>query len=230
MALTQTQTQLRDNVRKLCDIEGTSALARHPHADVNEYVNRGIAALHRKLTEAIPDQRLLSTQTITTVAGTSTYALGSTFETLISIDLTANGVKRWLTPYEMEDRPHLSDPDNVRTDYPYSYRLRGSNIELLPTPGGIYTVNLWFVPAPSQLASNSDTYDTIARLDDYIILYAATIVTKKDRVWDLHDRCQRDLKELLDDVYRYARTRDMNLSPRVHDVSRRDRFGRAWRR
>lgn len=97
MALTQTLAQIRENVLQFADVKGTTALARHPVATVNDYINRGLGSLHRKLTEALPDQRYLSSSTITTVKGTSLYTLPADFEHLI--DLRAKGVA---PPYEQQ--------------------------------------------------------------------------------------------------------------------------------
>ena len=60
MALTQRRDEIRDNVRRMANVEGTTALVRHPNTDLNDYINRAIGSLHRILTDAIPDQRLLS--------------------------------------------------------------------------------------------------------------------------------------------------------------------------
>jgi hypothetical protein len=229
LALNQTLTQLINSTRKCADIEGTSALLRHPDSDVTDYVNRGVAALCRILTLYIPDQQYLSSASVTLVSGTATYSLNSTFRNLISVDLTANGTKSWLTAYNMNERPILSDSNIASSGIPLFYRLRAANIEYLPTPGASgYTSTLWYVPVPVQLSSGgTTTFDTIDRLDDYIIWYAAREVAKKDRLWDLHNALSQNLSELRSDIQTLARSRDMNSPPRVRDDYANDRFGRS---
>lgn len=229
MALTQTLLQIRNNVRKLADVEGTTALLRHPDADLNDYINRGIAAFYRLLSLTVADQRFTATSTLTTSSGTANYSLAADFDSLISIDVTANGVKSWIVAYEMNERPALTDPATSYTGIPFTYRLRGSNIELLPTPGGTYTVTLWYVPATSQLVSDSDTVDTIVRLDDYIIAYAARLIAVKDKNFDLAQQCSSMMGELEPEIRTIARARDRNSPSRIVDESQMDRWGRRRR-
>lgn len=229
MALTQSQEQMRNGIRKFANVQGTTALLRHPDADVNDYLNRALGSLHRKLTTALPDQRILSTTTITTSDGTSTYALPNEFDHLISAELTADGRRSWLKGYEMPERPLLVDPNLPSTGIPFTYRLRGSSIEFLPTPGGAYAVLLWFVPAAAQLSSSGQTYDTISRLDEYLIAHAARPIAIKDKNWDLVGVCKQLIDELSAEIEVLARNRDRNSPPRVIDIYQRDRWGRMRR-
>lgn len=229
MALNRSLAQMRDGARKFANVQGTTALQRHPDADVNDYVNRGLGSLYRKLTEAVPDQRFLATTTVTTTAGTSTYALPSDFDHLISIDLTASGVRSWLIAYEMHERPALVDPSATYTGIPFCYRLRGANLELLPVPGDDYTSVLWYVPAASQLTSDAQVFDTVSRLDDYVIAYAARLIAVKDKAWDLVAACKDVEMGMAEEIGFLARSRDKNSPSRIVDESQYDRFGRRAR-
>lgn len=231
MALTQTLEQIRTNVRNFADIAGTSALARHPDLTINDYINRALASLYRILTGALPDQRYLSSSTITTVAGTSLYNLPADFNHLISLDLTANGTKVWLEAYEMHERALLTDPASTYTGIPYTYRLRGSSaggtqIELLPTATAVYTGTLWYVPDPSQMSTDASTFDTISRLDEYLIAYAARIVFVRDKKPDMVAVCKDMIEELRRDVQTIARSRDKNSPSRPVDETLANRWGR----
>lgn len=231
MALTQTRTLLRANVRRFADIGGTNSLARHPDADINEYLNRALGSLHRILNEKIPDQRYLSSTSITLVSGTATYSLDATFDHLISVDLTANGSKHWLVAYEMEERPSLTSPNGNTSGVPFAYRLRGSNIEYIPTPSSAGTSVLWYVPTPTQFTGDSDTFDTINRLDDYLIAYASRFVAVKDKNVELVGLCKEMIEELRGEIEAIARSRDKNSPPRPVDESYADRWGRRrWKR
>lgn len=231
MALNQSLEQLRNGVRKFANIQGTTALARHPDADINDYINRGLGSLHRRLTQALPDQRILSSTTITTEDGVSTYALPALFDFLISIELTAAGGRRWLTAYEMSERPYIVAPNQPTTGIPTVYRLRGGNIEFLPTPGDEYTPLLWYIPSATQLSSDASTFDTIDRLDDYVIAYAARFAAIKDKNWDVVNvACKPMLDELIPEIEALGRNRDRNSPPRIVDVRERDRWGRSGMR
>jgi hypothetical protein len=228
MALNQSLAQLRASVRKFANVQGTTATLRHPDADINDYVLRAIGSLYRRLTEAVPDQRYLDSATITTSSGISTYSLPAGFASLISIDMTALGMKVWLNAYEMPERPGLTDPATTFTGVPYSYRLRQSNIEYLPVPGGAYTSTLWYVP-DAQQPVEGQSFDTISRLDDYLVAYASRIVATKDKNWDLVGECRNVCGELDADITALGRNRDQNSPGRITDVYAFNRYGRrSW--
>jgi hypothetical protein len=216
-----------DATRKAANVQGTSALQRHPSADLFDYVNRGIAALDRLLKLADNGgQRFLSSSSIATVDGTELYALPSDFMHLISLSGEVNGVMRWLTAYDNNDRPHLVDTNAGWTGEPIYYRLRQANISLLPVPADVYTLTLWYAPNPSTLTTGQ-TYDSIARLDDYIVTYAARFVAEKDKNWDHYDRLSARLGELKGEIEAIGRNRDLNSPARIVDMTKRDRYGRA---
>jgi hypothetical protein len=230
MALTQTRTQIRANVRRLSDTGGTNALVRHPDADLNEYIDLALGSLHRALSEGIVDQRLLSSTTISlTVAGGATYSLPATFDHLISVDLSANGSKVWLNSYEMHERAGLTSPDASTTGTPVCYRLRASNIEYLPAPAASYTSVLWFVPTPTQFSADAGTFDTINRLDTFLVAYAARFIAIKDKNTTLVGLCDELIGELREDIAIVARNRDKNSPPRIVDESAANRWGRRPR-
>lgn len=230
MALTQTRAQIRTNVRLLANAGGTTALARHPDSSVNDYIDRALGSAHRVLTDVLPDVRILSSTTVTTASGTSLYALPADFDHLISADLSANGVKSWIVAYEMHERAALTDPAVTYTGIPFTYRLRGSNIEYLPTPSGIYTSTLWYVPDATQFASDVQLYDTISRLDDYLIAYAARFIAVRDGNMGLVSTCAQLLAEFREELEKAARNRDKNSPSRIVDEMQADRFGRRLRR
>jgi hypothetical protein len=232
MALNQTQTQLLASVRKFSNTQGTTPLLRHPDADLKDYINRALGALHRRLTAALPDQRFLSSTTISIVAADQLYDLPATFDSLISAELyaTSSGPRYWLQAYEMHERPAFLDANGSTSGMPTGYRLRGETIEFLPIPDSTYSCLLWYLPTVSQLASGSDTYDTISRLDEFIIAYATRPIAIKDKNWDLVSACKGLMEELSKEIESLARSRDRNSPPRIVDVYASDRWGRQQRR
>lgn len=227
MALTQTRTQIRANVRRLSDTGGTNALARHPDVDLNEYIDLALGSLHRALSEGIPDQRLLSSATLSlSTIGGATYSLPATFDHLISVDLLASGRKSWLHAYEMNERPQLTSPDSNYSGQPIAYRLRGSNIEYLPPPSGNYTSTLWFVPTPTQFTADGDVFDTVNRLDTFLVAYASRFIAAKEKNTTLLGICDELLAELRTEIADVARSRDKNSPPRIIDENPTNRYGR----
>lgn len=230
MALNQTLTLLRASVRKYANVQGSTALLRHPDADINDYVNRGLSRLRFLLTQANPDQRYLSSTTVTTSDGTSVYSLPSDFGFLILADITIDSRKHWLQAYEMHERALLTSPDSSYDGRPFLYRLRGENIEYLPTPNGEYSSTLWYVPSTTELSSDASTFDTVNRLDDFVIAWAAKLIATKDKNWDLVNECRATMAELTQEIEVLGRSRDDNSPPRIVDQYVADRWGRTLRR
>jgi hypothetical protein len=238
MAITRTLLQLRGDIRKAADIEGTSYTERHPDSDVTDYANRGVAAFYRVLKRNIPDQRFLTSSTKTTTAGTSLYALSGFTSTaaalqhLISVELDASGVKRWLEPYEMNEHAELSDTNVSTSGVPQFYRLRAGSIDILPAPdSSSYTLTIWYVPHQTELTGDANTVDVLNRLDEYVIAWGARIVATKDKQWDLYDRMTAQIGELEREVETFSRSLDLNSPSRMIDTVRSDRYGRSrrWR-
>jgi len=235
MALTRTRAEIRSDVRRGADIEGTSHLERHPDSDLNVYIDAGYGAFHRKLAEVMPDVRLLLSASASTVSGTSQYTLTTDFSVsnvlaIYSVDMVIDGEKVWLRPFEMHERPMLSDTSVNTTGVPAAYRFRVDTLELLPVPAGVYTVTVWYIPTQSGFANDAATMDTIQRLDDYVTKWAIREVALKDKHWDLHDRMSGRLKELEAEIEFFARSRDVSAPARVTDVylAHRGRH-RRWR-
>jgi hypothetical protein len=229
VALTQTLTQMTASVRKYTNAQGATALLRHPNADVYDYINRGLSRLRFLLTQANPDQRYLASSTLTTEDGVSVYSLPADFGSLISIDLTIDSRKHWLLAYEMHERPALTSEDEAFQGKPFCYRLRGANIEVLPEPQAEYTGTLWYVPTQTELSAGADTFDTVNRLDDFIVAWAGKLSGTKDKNWDLVQECRATLGELVQEIEVLGRTRDQNSPPRIVDVYQADRWGRRRR-
>lgn len=228
MALDQTLTQLNVSTRKLGNWQGVTALLRHPDPDVNDAILQAIGSLHRKLTSAQPDQRYLSFTDISTVSGQTLYPIPSDFQSIISVDLSANGIKVWLKSFNLNERPMLTDPNIAYTGIPNYYRLEGNNIEYLPTANAVYVSRLWYVPSAQQPVGGQ-AFDTIARLDVYIVAYATRIIATKDKQWDLVNECRNVCSELEEEIDVVGRNRDLNEPGRIVDSIGVNRFGRRFR-
>jgi hypothetical protein len=229
MALTQTREDMRDALRSFTNTQGTTALLRHPDAELNGHLLRGLSRLRYRLNQQNPDQRILSSTSAATSDGTSLYSLPSDFSFLISVDIVANGTKSWLTSYEMHERAALTSADQPSSGIPFCYRLRGGNIEFLPVPGGAYTYTLWYVPHTTEFTSDASVLDTINRLDDFVIAYAGRFIATKDKNWDLLGECKALMAELEEEIAVLGRSRDQNSPSRITDVYRADRWGRRRR-
>lgn len=219
MALTVTFHSIREAIRSQLDAEGATSRVRHTEASVDDAAARGVAALHRLFRIKGGSDRFLTSTTVSIVASTASYALPATFGHAVLVELTANGSKVYLTSYDHADYPALTSPDTLSTGIPLAYKITASTITFAPTPGQAMTGTLWYVPTVSQPDGTEDqAIETVARFDDYAVLYGVGWLARKERAWDLSNSCEQGMAGVARDLEWFMRHRDTNAPNRVRDV------------
>lgn len=222
MARTRTLTLLRDEVRQRADIE--SATTAFPDSELTRYINQSIARLHRKIHRVQPDMLVTST-TITTAASTESYALPATFYALVGspeVNLGGPGpstLHRW----QWADRASYLYEGGWAYGRPVAYRLVGADtISFLPIPNAVYSVKVFYVPAPTDLSADGDTFDGRSGWEEWVVLDAAIkVATKEER--DITDlRAERD--DAWAEIAADLPQQDRGAPSRVADVTGDD----AW--
>ncbi len=234
MALTRTLAQLRDAVQRTADVREFTD--KHPASYINDLINRGIGALERICRTTNPEFRPVASTTINTDGLNTTFGLPSNFRSLISIVYTDdNGEKTWLQPYEFFERAVLTNPETTsNSNRAYAYKVIGSNLELLPRPPDDHSAFIWYTTTTTQLSGDASTLDTLDRLDDYVIWYAAAEIANERENWARYDRLVGRMGALEAEIRVLARQIDLSAPARVTDLRFadrfRDRFGRRnWR-
>lgn len=94
--------------------------------------------------------------TVATAAGTRTYTLATTEgQTVRSVFNTTNDYP--LSPLEGIGNFRKDYPDDTTQEAPIAYRMKGSQLELWPTPDSVYSIVVEYEGSPADLAtSNSD--------------------------------------------------------------------------
>jgi hypothetical protein len=232
MALTRRLDEIRDAVQRTADV--VAFTDKHPVSYINDLINRGLGALSRICRTTNPEFQPLGSTTITTDGSSTSYSLPSNFRSLLSVEYIADGCKTWLIPYELHERSVLTTPDvtsaSRRAQF---YKVIGSNLELLPLAPANHRAFIWYATTVTQLASDSQTMETMERLDDYVIWYAAREIAQERENWDRVDRLTQRMAELEGDIRILARSIDLSHPGRVTRVefaNRYDRYGRRlWR-
>jgi hypothetical protein len=85
---------------------------------------------------------------------------------------------------------------------PIAYRLIGRSaqhaerVELIPTPTGVHTLQVWYAPTAATLSSDTDTYDGRSGFDEWVVIEAALAfaideesdvrawASERERIWD----------------------------------------------
>ncbi len=228
MPLTTTLTLMRDAVMRTADV--VAFTDKHPAARVNDLINQGLGALLRICRTTNPEFQPIATDTITTDGVATQYGLPTNFRSLISVEYTdGSGHKTWLTPFEMHERAALTDPETTSIALrARCYRVIGTNIELLPRPEADHTALLWYATSVTQLASDPSTFDTMDRLDTYVIWWAAREIAMEREAWERHDRLGAKMAEMEAEIRILARSIDLSHPGRVVDRYQARRIRGLW--
>lgn len=60
------------------------------------------------------------------------------------------------------------------------YRIMGSNLQIIPTPGSGQTISLWYIPRLTQLLADTDMLDGVSGWTEYVIVDAAIKALNKE--------------------------------------------------
>ena len=153
----------------------------------NTYINHSYTELYDMLVQVYSDEYFVSStafQTDGRIPGN--YPLPQNIYKLMGVDLgIAPSNNAWITlkkfPFASRNRYIYG---NVPATFPgvlsLSYRMVGSNIELIPNPQANQTVQLWYVPKPTTLLADSDVLDGISGWDEIVVVDAAIKALTKE--------------------------------------------------
>lgn len=182
-----TLSQYQAAVLRRCGLENVpSAGLFITSTDVIDYINFGYLRLWNRLVRVLGEGWARNSYTFSVSSGTSLYALPADFgRTLISVDVSLGGnIYVSAKPYTEEERNRYRSYPNWLwvSGWPIFYQLQGTNINFIPTPAGIFSVTLNYVPAFTPLANASDTINAAipAGLDEYFIWSAVADIQAKE--------------------------------------------------
>lgn len=136
-------------------------------AMLNRWINIAKAKFYDLITQADPD-RFWKETTISVVSGTGDYSLPSDhlFTHIVAV-LKTNGNYQLMERFQIDETYDYQDSDSERTFT--RYRVVGSNIRFIPTPGWSGTVKHCYIPVLSDLSSDTDTIDCVNGWEEYIV-------------------------------------------------------------
>jgi hypothetical protein len=162
-------------------------------AEWNSYIASSYKELYDLLVSAYGNDYYVATPVTFTTDGTSdTYPLpdgtlysgASAFYKLLGVDLQTQSGQIWQTlkPFNFAERNRYA-PYGVNSLYRNSamkYRLEGNSIWFTPLPQAGLTIKLWYIPQPSTLSLDTDTFDGISGWEEYVIIDAAIKALQKE--------------------------------------------------
>jgi hypothetical protein len=221
-----TLAQLRTRSRQRADMEDSDFVS---DSELNGYINASIAELHDLLVAAYgEDYFLASPHAITTSNGTADYNLPTDFYKIKGVDVRLNS-NDWssIRPFNFNERNRNQDVTwgiiggpNLR------YRVMGSKIKFSPTPTGTYSVQLWYVPVATTLASDSDSLNDVNGFSEYVIVDAAIKMLQKEESDVSVLLAQKaDLRKRIENM---AANRDAGQPESISDIYAENDFYWSW--
>lgn len=216
-----TLLDLRTRVRQRANMENSTFVT---DSEVSSLVNEGIAGLYNLLVQARGQEYYAADTSIATVANQSVYDLPADFYQLLDITALISSETYKLKRYQMADIARLSQPGVTSPATLPQYRIRGQfntttnvvQLQILPLPTQVYTISIYYVPAPVLLAADGDTCDGIAGFEEWVVLDAAIRCLQKEEsdvsfLAAEREKVEARIRNLRDD-------RDAGDAPRVQDV------------
>lgn len=212
-----TLATLKERVLDRADLTGSDFIDT---TQLVNYINDAISELWDLLVVSYQDY-FLSSATLAVVPGQQSYALatvfsGGDFYKLVKVYAAVNSKKYPIPTFSLDDYQTDSTPSLS----PGRYRLLGNNIVFSPEPTTSSSVELWYIPNPTVLASDSDSLTLTIPVGwmEYVVVSAAIrcLLKEESDATDLireRDRIKMHIME--------AAERDNGEPRRVRDVYRR---------
>ncbi len=165
MASTVTRLDLRTRIRD----RGEFLAPFHTDTMLNAWINDSLADLY-DLLSALDPSRYRSTQTVTVVSGTESYALSADFLSLQSVDLVDSAASSGHRPMERYDFRNKHAAQYSSADkYTAQYDLRAASIYFYPIPGWSGSVLVTYTPTPTSLDDDVTTFDSVNAWTEYVV-------------------------------------------------------------
>ena len=233
MATTMQLSELQAAVLQRADMVNSTFIAT---AELTSYINQSYFELYDLLVQKYGDNYYVQTPfTFTTDGVNYLFSLPTDFYKLLGVDMqttTAPGAWITLKPFtfgERNDNSYSSfqayyGPTDIR------YRINGNQIWLragpsTQVPQGGLTIQLWYVPTMTTLASSTDTVQGVSGWTEYIICDAAIKCLQKQE-----SDCSILMAQkaaLIARIEAAAENRDAGNPAKVVDVMKQGGFG-GW--
>jgi len=143
-------------------------------SEANAMINASIAELYDLITQKFGNDYFVKdpAYTFPLVSGTESYALPSDFFKLLGVDFQLSSDEAiTLKPFMFSERNQytrsivrgLTNAEFMR------YRIRAGKLWFSPKPSSTNTITVWYVPLPTTLSADGDTFDGYNGWEEYVI-------------------------------------------------------------
>lgn len=215
MARTVALSSLRTQIRQRADLENSEFVT---DAELTTWINASATELYDLLVAAYGQDYYLTSDSISVVSGTATYALPADFYQMTGLDIPYNGQVLTVRPFRWHERNRRSDLDgdlfNLR------YQIQGGNLKFIPTPAATVTATLWYIPAFTSLAADDDTLDGINGWEEFVVIDCAIKARIKEEAGTTElERAKAYVLKRIEDM---KGNRDSAEPMRVQDITSTD--------
>jgi hypothetical protein len=221
MSNTVTLLQLKTQCRERADQVNSEFIS---DSELNSYINHSYAELYDLLVSRYEDYFTIETSA-TVASGDSSIPLPTDFYKLRGLDLALDSGGNNYTPvprFNWNNR-NIRNANVSRLlsgQFNVSYRITGSNIELVPTDSSQGSYRLYYVPIYTPLVADTDTAITAVSNQswhEYIIVDVAIKMLDKEESSTAH--LQKQKQALIDRIESASRNRDANQPETISDTT-----------
>tara|TARA_B100001778_G_scaffold330227_1_gene332366 strand:+ start:2180 stop:2911 length:732 start_codon:yes stop_codon:yes gene_type:complete len=227
MAAPQTLDDMRTRVRELANMETQAASGFVTDDELRRRLNEALKHLYDMLIEARGQEYYLKQHTFALVSGQNDYNLPADFYEGASVTATNNGYHYQLRTWEMQELAAMQSL-SVQTSgsiYSLRYRFKGpdipaglnnNRITIYPTPSQGFTVNVWYIPAMTELVLGTDTFNGVNGWEQWAVLTAAIDILNKEESDTSALMIERNMVETR--IRKLAGNQDAGHASRITDV------------
>lgn len=213
-----TLTTLRARSRERADMP-VAGFVPDSATGIDAWINEGVQKLQERLIRAYGEDFLEKSAAITTISGTTDYALPADFLVLYGVELNVGGKTFSLLKYNHAERNLYKNSAKTSWRQLPRYRLSGMQagvVRLLPAPDGAYSGAIWYAPVATLLVEAAETVNFPNGWERYIVAYTAIQMLMKEEssVTDLRG----EFKAMETELAEIAQRRDADQPHSAVDI------------
>lgn len=182
MAATQTLAQLRTRAQRHADMLDPADAGRMTDADWAELLNQGIQRIYHRLVIARGHEYYVTQSDFSLVVDQTDYALPADHYLTLSVHASTDGSTGWrrVQAWQESQLESLWGASSSSTGSLYC-RIQGTDLVFLPSPKQVMSIRHRYVPTPTRLSADSDTFDGIAGWEEAAVLDAAIAALRREQ-------------------------------------------------
>lgn len=178
---------LRASARSNSDEQSTDFIS---NTELDKWLNQGVRYIHSRLVSRYGDGFIVKGTSgngglFSTVSGTQTYSLPTTFKKLVKVEArpsSSTSDNDWRKINRMNIGNNQGESYYpVREGYLpwFGYFTGNAEIHFEPVPASVMSIRLWFVPKLTAMSLTTDTTGLPAEFDEPVAMYAGLRILAK---------------------------------------------------